>query len=185
MSLSLVTAPRGLPVDLDEVKAHLRVTGFAEDELIERLMKTATQRLDGPYGKIGRCLLTQTWAYTTDRVSREIEIPLAPVSAVSSITGLIPADYTVHRLRDLDGTVIRPASTGSWYLNHAGERVVTFVAGFGEAPDDVPEPIRTAITMHVAHLYEHRESVTASAISLSETPQAYEDLIAPYRKWSF
>jgi uncharacterized phiE125 gp8 family phage protein len=47
----------------------------------------------------------------------------------------------------------------------------------------VPEPLRTAILMHVAHLYEHRESVTDSnAVVL---PQGYDDLIRSFRTWAF
>lgn len=57
-----------------------------------------------------------------------------------------------------------------------GVATVTFIAGY---PGGVPEQIRKAILLHVANLYEHRETGGGG-----RTPSgAYEALLAPYRVW--
>lgn len=66
MSLSLVTPPVDTPLILDDVKAHLRVLSTDEDTLIQALMDTAFDMLDGRDGILGRALITQTWDYYLD-----------------------------------------------------------------------------------------------------------------------
>ena len=36
---------------------------------------------------------------------------------------------------------------------------IAFIAGYGDAPPDVPAPIRHALKLLVAHWFEHREPV--------------------------
>lgn len=54
----LVSAPATLPVGLDDVKTFLRVDGTTEDDLINSLIKAATQRLEK---ETNRKFVTQTW----------------------------------------------------------------------------------------------------------------------------
>ena len=54
------------------------------------------------------------------------------------------------------------------------------VAGYGGA-DDVPQAIRTAAAMLVAHWYRNREAVNVGNIT-SELPLGVQSLIAPYRR---
>lgn len=192
MRLTLITPPAAEPVTLGEVKDHLRVTNSLEDELLTNLITTARQKLDGPRGLLGRCLITQTWKATLDGFPRLIDLPFAPVSAVSAITyrdaaGIeqtLAADtYMVAGLDDDELGSISPVRGRSWPLisYSPGSVSVTFMAGYGNAPEDVPEPIRTAIKMLVGHLYENREAVTVASGSMQETPISWQDLIADYR----
>ncbi|WP_414474318.1 head-tail connector protein [Microvirga sp. M2] len=196
MRLTLITPPAAEPVTLDEVKDHLRVTNNLEDELLTSLIATARQKLDGPRGLLGRCLITQQWKATLDGFSREIVFPLAPVSAVSAIiyrdaTGteqaLAPDAYMVAGLQDDELGSISPVRGRAWPLipYSPGSVSVTFTAGYGDAPEDIPEPIRTAIKMLVGHLYENREAVTVASGSMIETPIGWQDLIADYRMRAF
>lgn len=52
--------------------------------------------------------------------------------------------------------------------------------GFGIAAADVPEALRQAIRLLVAHWYENRGLVTIGA-NYSPLPQSVAALIAPYR----
>lgn len=57
--------------------------------------------------------------------------------------------------------------------------VVEYAAGYGESPDDIPSPIKTAITMLAAFLFEHRGECDADeALKRSGA----KNLLAPYRK---
>lgn len=58
-----------------------------------------------------------------------------------------------------------------------GAATVEFTAGY---PDGVPAPIKHAILMHVATLYDHREQTDKDW----KPTRAYEALLTPYRRWA-
>jgi uncharacterized phiE125 gp8 family phage protein len=53
------------------------------------------------------------------------------------------------------------------------------VCGYGDAASDVPEPLRQAIRLLVAHWYENRGLATLGAVTV--LPATVAALIAPYR----
>ena len=80
--------PAELPVTLDEVKAHLRVTSSTEDADIMGYLLSVVSSLDGDQGLLnGRALVTQTWEMKLYGFPLDgVEIPIAPVQSVISIT---------------------------------------------------------------------------------------------------
>jgi uncharacterized phiE125 gp8 family phage protein len=193
MPLIRTDPPATLPVSLEELKGHAHIDGIIEDARIADFLRTATAKLDGREGLLGRCLITQSWGLTLNGFSREITLPLPPCQAVLEIRYVDPAGvvqilapdaYQVFGLGDANPAQIQPAFGGAFPATWCAAEsvVVQFRAGYGDA-EDVPEPLRTAIKMHAAHLSEHRESVAAGA--LAEVPQGYHDLVLDYRIWSF
>ena len=79
----------------------------------------------------------------------------------------------------------RPANIAPIIRNMPEAVAITFTAGFGDAPEDIPEPIRTNIKMRVGHLFEHRESVTMGSGFITETPDGADDFVRDYKTWSF
>jgi uncharacterized phiE125 gp8 family phage protein len=143
--------------------------------------------------ELGRALLTQTRTAYFDCLScRGLELPIAPVQSVTSITYVdvdqaeqtLPAtDYFV---RIVDGVArIVPATGKTWpataYIDGAVK--VVFIAGYGEAAD-VPADLKQAIKMLAAHLYENREA-TLVGQSASVIPFGIGDLVMPYRRYVF
>ncbi|PWR18786.1 head-tail connector protein [Zavarzinia compransoris] len=196
MPLILETAPVNDPVTLEEVKEHIHVDFYDEDARIADFIKAATQRLDGRDGSLGRCLVTQTWNLTLDRFTSEIAIPLPPCQSIDAITyvdpdgvtqTLAPTEYQAFALGTVEGAKLRPAYGKSWpTIRNVPEAVtITFTAGFGDDPEDIPEPIRTAIKMRVGHLFEHRESVVIGSGFITETPDGVEDFVRDHKTWSF
>jgi uncharacterized phiE125 gp8 family phage protein len=194
--LTLDTPPATDPVTLEEVKAHIRVDHTDEDAAITDMVQAATQRLDGRDGVLGLCLITQTWTLTLDDFTAEIAIPLPPCQSIDAIRYVDPdgvtqtldaGAYQAFGLGSADGAKVRPAFGTSWpAIRSQPEAVaITFTAGFGDDPGDVPEPIRTAIKMRVGHLYEHRESVTLGTGFITDTPDGAEDFVRGFRTWTF
>lgn len=182
----LVTGPAADLLSIDEVKAHLRVDHPDEDRLIASLMAVAVGCLDGIDGILGRALVTQTWRarYSGFPETREIRLPLAPVQSVTSVTYLDQSgaaqtlSAAAYALRDDDRgsyLAIDPDATVPATAHNDHAVTVTFVAGYGNAPSDVPEPIRVAALMHISALYARRDGVGAEM-------RAYDALIAPYRR---
>lgn len=189
---TLVTGPDVEPVDLYEVRAHLRVTHNEEDELLNALITAARVTVETI---TRRSLITQQWKLTLNGfpTGSEIKLPHTPVKSVSHV-----------KYYDADG-VLQTFSAGNYWLDHLSAPAkiilkdgevfpdvqqgrpnsveVTYQAGYGDTPGDVPAPIRHAIKLVVAHLYENPDIVSAG--QLSAIPMSCDYLLTPYRVITF
>ncbi len=184
MPFELTTPPGIEPVTLAEAKAHLRVEHTADDSVIPEIITAARSWIED---LTATALITQTWRMSIDAWP-ETSVTLAPtpVQSVSSVkifatdgtaTTLATAAYdllSVGRSARLIRTsgAVWPAPTRA-----QGGVEITFVAGYGAAASDVPRPLRQALLMCVAHLYENRELVGEGA----PLPMGVEALLAPFR----
>ena len=162
MRLKLVTAPTSEPVSLDEIKTHVRVDHDSDNADL-RAKAISSRRWAERFQ--GRAYCTQVWDWYLDAFPsvRQIEVPLAPLASVTSITysdsddtsqTLSSSDYSVLAYDDSPGSVELNA-TSSWPTTYDKSDAVTirFVAGYGNA-DDVPETIRQAILLHTRYAYD-------------------------------
>jgi len=183
-ALRLVT-PAAPIVTWGEAAAFLRIDGTTEQTLVESFIAAATQHLDAKYGILaGTALGIQTWEMYLDAFPcGPIKIPLSPFVDVASITyfdgeglqqTMDPASYEIDN-KSYDGWVV---PLGSWPATLAAINVVTvrFRAGFGT----IPAPLKAAVLLLTGHIYEHREAVSANA--LTEIPIGVDRLVAPYRR---
>jgi uncharacterized phiE125 gp8 family phage protein len=191
MSLQLVTAPVGLPVSLTEVRAQCRVADTAEDALVAGYIHAATSWAEG---YLGRALITQTWQYTWDdvfpwghRPFASITLPLGPVQSVTSIaytdTDGVPQTMTGSPAEfELVGDTVRPFYGQHWPAARPGV-VITYVAGYGDSPADVPASVRHGITMLAAYWFNQREAVTVGPDQgpASRVPYDTRELLDPHR----
>jgi uncharacterized phiE125 gp8 family phage protein len=175
------TAPALPVVAIRDVREHLRVDDVIEDYLIAGYVAAATEYLDGWTGILGRALMPQVWTLTLDAFpAGSICIPFGPLTSVVSITykdgsgvaTVMPSgDYEVSagNVRSEIRAPLGWPVTGD-YLDPV---TVEFNAGTG-----CPEPIRIAIMMMVAGLYDGRQGEDMM------TP-AVRALVAPYRRLTF
>lgn len=200
MALTIVTPPASLAaLILDSVVDHFNAeidTGespsptVTDIAYIEALTEAAVTMLDGPNGRLGRCLLEQTWKQTIDyNFPAVIELRLPPISAVGSIKyydddgALQTLSAGLYRVNGQGSwlTEIAPAYGESWptvrYQRATIE--VTFTAGYGDALADVPPPILQAIRMLTWHWYDNRSAVERT--QFAEMPFGVRSLLAPYR----
>lgn len=86
--LRVVDPPAPL-VTLDRVKAHLRVDGDEENDLILAYIAAAQATIDGPGGWLGRALGKQTIEYRTwlpGRSGCAVSLPCPPVVEVTGVS---------------------------------------------------------------------------------------------------
>lgn len=186
MMLVLVTPPENLVVTLDEAKAHLRVEETAEDAAITALLGAAIGSLDGPDGTLGRALSPQTLELRLAGFGDgSVRLPLPPCLSLTSIkvTATDGTDATVdpaiYRLVNAGAALVSSVELAygkSWPAVRPGSDAVRirYQAGYGSGA--LPAPIRTAILMRTAHLFENRGSNNQGG-----EPPAIEALLAPYR----
>lgn len=121
-----------------------------------------------------------------------LRLPRGIVQSITSITYLDgagttqtmdPASYVLSA--DAWEATLTPAPGSMWPVSlvHPEGAVVTYVAGYGDTADTVPQPIRAAIKLLLGHLYENRESVivSASRAVVADVPFTVDALLAPYR----
>jgi uncharacterized phiE125 gp8 family phage protein len=181
----LVTPPALEPVSLAEAKAHLRVSHSDEDQIIGALVASARRIVEA---RSGLMLISQTWVHSLDRWPDYgvIEIPLAPVLAVEELAVYGEDDTkavidAAHYFADLASRPPRLLLRGSRMWPPPGRTLngisVTVEAGFGATAAAVPEPLRQAMLILVAHWYENRGNAEPPAM-----PLTVDALIRPYRE---
>jgi uncharacterized phiE125 gp8 family phage protein len=189
MALVTTSPPSVEPLSLSEVKAHLRVDRTVDDVLLGSLVLTSRLHVEAA---LGLALITQGQKWTLDRwpgEGRGVDLPVRPVQSITSISVVDVAgvpQVVAPELYDLDGAA-SPArlilKAGAWPRagqDHLGIEI-ELVAGFGPAATDVPEPIRQALLLLVAHWFEHRDPVEIGSTKTS-VPEAVSDLLQPYRQ---
>jgi uncharacterized phiE125 gp8 family phage protein len=83
MPLSLVTSATAEPVTRQQFKAHARITRDDEDGVIDGYLLAARRYVETA---LRRQLVNATWRLTLDCFPACIDVPLPPLSSVSSIT---------------------------------------------------------------------------------------------------
>jgi len=182
-----ITAPALEPLSLVEAKAWLKVDSTADDTLILALITAARVHIEQATRLL---LLTQSWKLVADCWpcqrqwrGRIVDVPLSPVQSVTSITlydeedVVTPVNPATYRL---DRSQVNPRLIFS-ALPPAPQRLaqgieIALVNGFGDTAATVPEPLRQAMRLLLAHFYLNRGDVTAPV------PTSVQALIAPFRR---
>ena len=184
MTYLLIAPPAAEVLTLAEAKAHLRLDGADEDDLLSSLIRVAREHLERT---TGLCLLTQSWRLYLDSLYEEgvIQIAKGPVQAIESVT-VFDADG-VASSPSLEGHVLDGASRPARLLLpsplRAGRAVngieIDFTAGYGDSAADVPETLKRAMLTHVAQMFSCR-GVVAPDEQPALIPAGYDRLVAPY-----
>lgn len=172
------------PITVDEAKTHLRVDTADDDTYIETLLIAATNFCQNFQSrKYIEASLIDYW----DRFPKEIRPPWSPLISVTTLQ-YVDTDGVTQTLDAANYDVfvgsepgrIKPAYSLTWpSVRDIAEAVIlTYKAGYGSA-SDVPDNIKHAIKLLVGHLYENRESTTAS--KLREIPQGVRSLLMQNR----
>lgn len=201
------TEPAEEPVSIAEAKAHLRLDGDAEADLLATLIAAAREVAET---MTGRALVTQSWTLSLDgwgdgrpdggiarpaslmpatRCGRlAFPLPRPPLISVESVTTFDvdgaagvwdAAAYFVDRAA-VPGRIVRLRGA-PWPMpgRLLGGIEIAFTAGYGDAAA-VPVALRQAILLLVAHWFENREPVPPRTIG-TPVPAAVYGLLAPYR----
>ncbi len=180
MSLTRSVAPTELPLTLDDMLMHLKITDTTHNAEVMGYLRNVVSRLDGAEGILNRGLITQTWVYKFAAFPRwAIRLPLPPCQSITSVEYIDTAgdlqtlDASKYKLLNANTAanpgLIEPAYGETWpSTRHEGEAVtVTFVCGYG-LREPVPDMTLHLIKLLVTDAFRQREPVTAN--TLLETP---------------
>jgi uncharacterized phiE125 gp8 family phage protein len=186
MTLFRTTAPAVEPVTVADAKAQLRIGHDSEDDLVAGLIRAAREEVEA---QAGVAMISQNWRLALDRWPRfgRVALLLHPVAEILSVTvygtegeaSLVdPSTYEV----DLAS---RPARL-YFATRPDPDRImngieIDFSAGFGVDAQNVPERLKRAILVLVAHWYEFRADFGVGDQPVSIPPE-FDRLIASYKR---
>jgi uncharacterized phiE125 gp8 family phage protein len=187
MSSILLSGPAVEPLTLAEAKAYLRVEYDDDDDVIAALIAGARVHVEA---QTHRALITQSWRLVRDAWPDDDRIVVLPAPMRSLTAARVYRPDGSTQALDVAGFVADVA---------AGPAVLSFAAGalpapgrvfagieldidvgYGDTPADVPESLRQAIRVLVAHWYENR-GLIATGAGVAVLPQSVAALLAPYR----
>lgn len=193
MKYKIVTQVLTEPVSLSEARKHLRIEAFGspakhpDDRYVEGLIAASREWCE-QYTR--RALATQTVDYALNGFPEVIELPLAPLQSVTSITYLDQAgtsqtlstsvyyiDYFDSKIY-LNSNQVWPATS-----NRENSVIVEYVAGYDEEDTPLPNPIKSAILLLVGSFYENRQEdqMAGTRVSFNSLPMGVYNLLQPYR----
>jgi uncharacterized phiE125 gp8 family phage protein len=184
MTAFLVRPPAVEPVSLAQAKAQLRLDHDAEDDLVAALIPAARGLVEL---KTRRALIDQGWRIALDRWPRRGAVRLSPLPVVSvDAVTVYDGEGAPHVLAadevevDLAGGRLVPCSAARRPGRAVNGIEIDLGCGYGETADAVPEALRQAVLMLVAHWFEVREAASLGVIA-SPVALGFEALVAPYR----
>ena len=196
LNLNLKTAPESEPIELDELKAHLRDKGIDEDNYLSSVIIPSARA--SVEAALSRALITQTWEWVWDGgfpATGRLKFPLPPLQSVEAVK-YIDTDGTTQTWASSNYTVETRGEFGRLWLadgiawptdlklSQPGVAWIEFIAGYGDEPDTVPGGIRNLVLMMAAHLYQQREP-TVTGVTISKVPFHIDLMTWQYRALDF
>jgi uncharacterized phiE125 gp8 family phage protein len=139
-------------------------------------------------------MLTQTWRYVADAwpASDTLELRPWPLQSVTSIkytdennvqATFASSNYVVDTYSEPGRVRLKSSATWpSTTLAALNGLAVEFVAGYGDTPVDLPQRLRQAVLLLVAHWYENREPVLMTGAVPKELPLSVQSLMRHWRR---
>lgn len=185
MTLFMTDPPLAEPLALAVVRGHLRIDDAAEDELLSSLIRTGREHLER---ETGLCLMVQGWRLCLDRWPESGVVPIArgPVRSIDDIR-IYDADGVEALLATADAVLDGHARPARLRLRNPPQPAqamngieIDFTAGMAEAANELPDTLKRAMLVHIAHMFAFRGVVSVDQ-QPAGMPDGYERLIAPFR----
>ena len=189
MNVTTLVAPAAEPLGLAEAKEYLRIAYEGEDTLVGGLIGAARSRIE-EWARVA--MISRTLRVTLDRwpqrtvEMRTFHLPVRPAGdliAVRVFDEEAGAEVVTERFTLAPGRAARLVWTSGafpWPRARANGVEIDYVAGFGDAPQDVAEGLRLAVKRLIAHAYHSRDAGTING----PLPEDVAGLVSPWRRVS-
>lgn len=178
-----VEGPAVEPISLSDMKAYLRLEDGGQDDLVLGLIKAARLMVEAASRRL---LVEQRWRIVMDRWPKggTVLLPLSPVLAVDGVrildaagaaTDLPPGSIEWDAASDPPCLTVSGAPEPG-KARHGIE--IALRAGYGASPEAVPETLRLAIRILVAHWFGSRDDIAGEPA----LPPDAAVLMAPFRQ---
>lgn len=191
MHYKLVTPAEGIAVSLDEAKQHLRIAHAEQDAEITSLINAATLRFEKDTGMV---LLNSEWCLLFDVMpnfsaqhNSHIQIWKAPISDITKVEYYTPGTEALQTLaadkyiKDNEGIPARVyvSEVPDIDSDRFNAVRVTFTAGYADSTK-VPDLIKSALKLLIAHYYENPSHVVTGTIA-TLLPDGYNEIANSFK----
>ncbi len=188
-------APAAEPVSIDEARAQCHVYSGADDDSLNQYIAASRDLTEK---NTRRQLITATWVLTARRwpMVDYIELPRPPLQSVSAVQYLDSAgalqtlsadDYVTVTAAPVGRIALKNGKSWPVALEQEGSISITYVAGYGDTGEDVPNLLKQSILMRVAHWYMNREAtVQATIMNVPDGPNKVDGIMRSHvtlNKW--
>jgi len=142
-------------------------------------------------GALGHAMISQKWGqWVTSTPAQTVNLTLGPVISVDAVKyydtdGNLQTDtLSNYEIYGTDFTkTIGPKEGFNWPVaeDRADAIRIEYTIGYGTSASDVPDTLRHAMMMLIAHWYEHRENELVGTIS-KNIPYGFDMLIDMHRR---
>lgn len=182
---SVSVQPAIEPVSVDDARQHCDLDDAYHDSQLATLINAARHKVEQD---TRLALIDQTRVMKFDRWPREtfIELPVAPLQSVSSVTYVDTGDatqtlsaslYTVDTTQKAGRLVLNHGESWPATRGHYNDLVITYVAGHGSTVASVPTMAKLAILMLVRHWFDHGTAVSQDFAQPVVMPMAYQSMV--------
>ncbi len=187
MNVTTLAGPAAEPLGLAEAKAYLRIGSDGEDDLVSGLIQAARGRIEEAAGiaMIARTLRVTMRGWSAGTLeTRVFRLPVRPAGELVAVKVYDASDvaetmtdrFTLEAGRS--ARLVWTAGRFPWPGRKANGIEIDYVAGFGEAAEDVADGLRLAVKRLVAHAYHARDAETIAGA----LPEDVAGLVAPWRR---
>jgi uncharacterized phiE125 gp8 family phage protein len=188
MSSILLIPPSAEPWSVADAKAYLRVEHGDDDAIIAALIAAARGHVEA---LTRRALLTQRWRLVLVAwpVDGRLSLRMGPLRSViaARVFDIANNAHSIDVATFVVDAAANVIASPCWALPLPGRATagieLDVELGFGATASDVPDALRHAIRMLVAHWYENR-GLAAIGANAAMLPAGVGALIAPYRMLS-
>lgn len=192
MPLTVITPPEGLPVDLTELKDHLRLGEATAYDTVLNLLITAI--VSPAQQASGRQLITATLQWTMSRFQRQIELPRPPLKSVEKLEyrgadgqwrTLDAGTYEVN-IEAEPGYILFPEAYGfpATFRDELYPVRITYTAGYGNTYEQVPATLRLWMKNIIGTYWLQRSSQlinrSSGSVNVVELEKSMGRLLAPH-----
>ncbi len=173
------------PVSAEDMQSYLRMD--KRDRMFLESLITSARMLIETKTSLG--LIRQSWEVLLDDWGGEnISLPKNPTSAVVSIETLnadgvakrVPSSlYCLEKRANPALIMLKPGKQWPALERKKLAILITIEVGFGNAPEDVPEPLRQAVRDLAGYWYEARDAIMQGQYVI-EVPKHIDSRLAPY-----
>lgn len=182
-------------VSLDEARNHLRIIGVDHDADIQNAIAAASAVLDvdeDGFGGLGFPLVAQQWSVKASGfTSKLLRLPFPRISSVDEVRYLptvgaaqvVPSEqYVMTRKGRLSHLVLLSAFECPALADRPDAVEILFTAGWANVAS-VPEDIKQAAKLLMAHFFENRQAEIEGAVT-SKLQYGVDRLTARYRMFA-
>lgn len=169
--INLKTESKELPISLEEVKNFLKVDFEDDDELIAKLIKTATNQCET---YIDKTLILKTYIYSIYGLKEEsVFLPYPPVISVDKVEVVKTSitrekeEFTDYCFDSVGGIVNFKNKPASFYRID-----ITYTA----CVDSINDELIQGILIHIARMYEDRSGYSPMPLNTANIYKKYKQV---------